>query len=254
MCGPLLVPNMQTHRRTQKSSAHRTQDVLCKPLPRFEDSSVPMLVFQILKGRCGEIKKKCNRIWVCVPFTMLCARHLTRQVLTTAQMLRALNPPKLRHFESANSNNHCAPVTRKSTPRAATKLEFTGMAYCYDIWSPAHRYHAWKPQKLTHHRPQKSEIRSAPVPRKSLPRAANWVEFTGMAYCYAFGYLLHGYGAWKLQKFRHYISEKFQNSLRACSTKVHAASRHLARTHGHGLLLSFLISIALLRCLETSEV
>ena len=131
MCGPLLVQNMQTHRRTQKSSAHRTQDVLCKPLPRFEDSSVPMLVFQRIKDVA--VKSRKNATGSCVPFTMLCARHLTRQVLTTAQMLRASKPLKLRHFESANSKNHCTPVPRKSTPRAATKREFTGMAYCYDI-------------------------------------------------------------------------------------------------------------------------
>ena len=133
MCGPLLVRNMQTHRRTQKSSAHRTQDVLCKPLPRFEDSSVPMLVSQRSKDVAVKSGKKCDRIRVCVPFTMLCARHLTRQVLTTAQMLRASKPPKFTHFESANSKKHCTPVPRKSTLRAATKLEFTGMAYCYDI-------------------------------------------------------------------------------------------------------------------------
>ena len=138
---------------------------------------------------------------MCVPFTMLCARYLTRQVLTTAQMLRASKPPKLRHFESANSKHHCTPVPRKSTPRAATKREFTGMAYCYDMFSPLHRYHAWKPQKLRHHR-----------------------------------------GA------------KFQNSERACSTKVLAASRQLARIHGHGLRLCFRISFAQLRCLKTSEI
>ena len=47
---------------------------------------------------------------------------------------------------------------------------------------------------------------------------------------------------------------KFQKSLHACPTKVHAASRHQARIHRHGLLLWHLIPFAPLSCLEASEI
>ena len=129
MCGPLLVQNMQTHRRTQKSSAHRTQDVLCKPLPRFEDSSVPMVVFQRIKDVAVKSEKMRQDLSVC----------------TFHNAVRA--PP----YQTSSDNRSNAQSFKTS----------------------------------------------------------------------------------QIETFREC---KFQKSLHACPTKVHAASRHQARIHRHGLL------------------